>query len=358
MYEQPGGVSVQVLRALLGYVAGRQGLEFTALAADLGVTLTQLDDPDGLVPIPLMVRAWEELPRRCGDDDLGLHLAECVHPGSITVVGYLVCTAPTVGEGWRRALRYERLVQQATHTYIEHTDTALRLVQRNDDPTLETPRHAAEFGFAAGLLYSRNASGHSVVPRSVSFAHAAPRDDREHRRIFGVTPRFGCPQSVIEFDHAVADLPLLTADHDLHALLDAQARLLLARLPAGPRFVDTVSAQIEATLATGSCTVTTIAKALGLAPRTLQRRLAAEGTSLHALHDAARHRLALRLLDAPGASLATVAFALGFSEQSAFHRAFVRWTGHSPGAWRRGARTTPSAETTTATQGHAQPERA
>jgi AraC-like DNA-binding protein len=339
--EQPpsawarGFVSVQVLRALLGFVAGRDGLDVTALAASLGVPLALLDDPDGRVPLPLMVQVWETLPGRCGDDNLGLNLAEAVHPGAITVVGYLVCTAPTVGEGWRRALRYERLVQEATHTYIEHTPDALRLVQRNDDPSLETPRHAAEFGFAAGLLYARRASGQPIVPRAVRFAHRAPSDDSAHRRVFGVAPRFGCGETVIEFDPAVADLPHLTADPALFRMLEAQADTLLQRHAPAPGFVPAVVCEIESLLPGGDCALPRVARALGLSRRTLQRRLADAGVTLHGLTDDARRRVALRLLGDDRTPIAAVALATGFSEASAFHRAFVRWTGESPGAWRR-----------------------
>lgn len=334
-WEQ-GYVSAQVLRALLGFVAGRHGLDVAALATEAGIPGAILDDPDGRVPLPVMVRVWETLPGRCGDDDLGLHLAEAVHPGAITVVGYLVCTAPTVGEGWRRALRFERLVQEATHTFIEHTPAALRLVQRNDDPSLETPRHAAEFGFAAGLLYARRASGQPIVPRAVRFAHRAPPSDAEHRRVFGVAPRFGCGETVIEFDHAVADLPHLTADPDLFRMLEAQADALLRRHTPAPGFVPAVVAEVESLLPGGDCSLSRVARALGLSRRTLQRRLAEAGVTLHGLADDARRRVALQLLGDPRTPIAAVALATGFSEASAFHRAFVRWTGQSPGAWRRG----------------------
>ena len=78
-----------------------------------------------------------------------------------------------------------------------------------------------------------------------------------------------------------------------------------------------------------------IAADLGLPPRTLQRRLASDGTSFGSLLEEVRRELALRLLSEPRTSVAEVAFALGFADQTAFHRAFVRWTGSTPGEHRR-----------------------
>jgi AraC-like DNA-binding protein len=101
---------------------------------------------------------------------------------------------------------------------------------------------------------------------------------------------------------------------------------------------DDLSAQVRAALAAdlrGGPTLEGVAARLGVPPRSLQRRLAAEGTSYNGLLDQVRHELALRYLRQRELALVEVAFLLGFAEQSVFQRAFRRWTGTSPAEWRR-----------------------
>jgi len=200
------------------------------------------------------------------------------------------------------------------------------------------PRHAAEFTWAWLVLMARRVTGASIVPLRAAFGHAAPAQLGEHQRLLGVRPRFGV--EVPQLTLARADLlrPSVRADEALAEILDSHAQALLARLPTAPELLAQVRAAAQAELARGVLTVAAVARRLGLAPRTLQRRLAEEhDTSFQNVADEVRAELARRWLGDPALSVAEVAFALGFADQSAFHRAFVRWTGVTPGQFRRAA---------------------
>jgi len=148
-----------------------------------------------------------------------------------------------------------------------------------------------------------------------------------------VAPRFGAELHRLRL--RAGDLDRAQAGDDaLAEILAAHATQLLARLPETSDLVAQVRAAVRQRIAEGA-SLEAVARRLELSARTLQRRLTEQGITFLQLVDDERRELALQLLAAPATSAAEVAFAVGFSEQSAFHRAFVRWTGKTPGAWRR-----------------------
>jgi len=113
---------------------------------------------------------------------------------------------------------------------------------------------------------------------------------------------------------------------------DQHATATLAALDNRASLVGRVNQELVTQLKGEAPTITMVASALAMRARNLQRGLAAEGTTFQVLLDDARHELAVRHLPEPNATVAKVAWLVGFSEPSAFHRAFRRWTGHSPRA--------------------------
>jgi AraC-like DNA-binding protein len=173
----------------------------------------------------------------------------------------------------------------------------------------------------------------------VTFTHPAPGPVDEHRRAFGVEPRFGATENVLELPSAVLALAQRTADPLIGRLVERHARELARQLPVGAGAGASVRALLTRSLSTGASEASTlgaIANEMRMPARTLQRRLAADGTSFAALLDEVRRELALEHLAEPTTSVAEVAFALGFGDQTAFHRAFLRWMGRTPGEYRKG----------------------
>lgn len=149
--------------------------------------------------------------------------------------------------------------------------------------------------------------------------------------------RLDAPANVVTFARADLERPQRSSDAHLATLLERHARLLHDRLPARESFAAAVRHALADLLTTGHTDLAATAAKLRVSGRTLQRRLSAEGTTHRSVLDELRRDLALRYLEAGDAGLQEIAFVLGFSDQSTFHHAFVRWTGHTPGAWRRRA---------------------
>jgi AraC-like DNA-binding protein len=312
------------------------GADVGALLAAVGVERASLEDVDGRVPVSVDLTLWAEAQRLSGDDCFGLHAAEMVRPGSFDVLGYTLHASPTLGGAFERLVRFNRLL---------HDVADLRLTLRGAQARLSfqllpdgTPRQQAEFSLAVFLLFSRYATGVDVVPRAVEFSHAAPADTSEHRRIFRGPLFFSRPVTALVLPRTVLDRPLLQADPGLCAVLERQLSELLARLPAGESLLDRIRRQIAAELCGGDPSVEAVARRMYVSTRTLHRRLREAGTSYRLTLDGLRQDLAVRYLAEDRMSIAEAAYLLGFSEASAFHRSFKRWTGRTPAEYRRASR--------------------
>lgn len=187
------------------------------------------------------------------------------------------------------------------------------------------------------VLLSRRLTGLDLVPLEMGFQHSKPDDLSAYDRFFRSPLAFDRPVNEMRLDAALIQYPLVQADPGLCTVLDQYAEELLARLPQAESFLDSVRRVISQELRGGDPSLTAIAKQLGYAPRTLQRKLQEAGTSYHTLLDEMRRELSIYYLREAQIAVSEVAFLLGFSETSAFHRAFRRWMGISPGEFRRSA---------------------
>jgi len=327
--------STQVARAIVA-AAAQYGHDPDALAARFGLTAAQLADPDGRIPARIGVALWEEVPRIVGDELFGLRLGQRASDvGAIPILGYVVQTSPTLGDGIARALRYQRLVQTLNPAELQHADAAARLVVHIRARHVERLRHATEFALAFTVSFAARVTGQLLTLRRVRFAHAQPSVLAEHRRIFGEELRFDAPQTELEMDPSMLARPVLSADPQLCAVIERHAEALLERLPSSGSVTDRARAALVEGMRSGRTEVTAVAEGLRMSARTLQRRLSAEGTSHAELLDGVRRELALRYVADRSLSLSEVAFLVGFADQTTFHRAFVRWTGRTPGAFRK-----------------------
>ena len=134
------------------------------------------------------------------------------------------------------------------------------------------------------------------------------------------------------------DWPMNRRDPVMIRLLEPQADAAVRELEAGTTLVGLVRRAQANALPEGDAGIHAVARTLAMAPRTLQRRLASEGTSYHALLDDVRRELAESQLRAARFSIGEITFMLGYSEPAAFHRAFKRWNGVTPQAFRSASR--------------------
>ncbi len=335
MRATSGTISVLVLRALV-FGAAARGIDAKALAERAGIptellTPSTLADPDGRVPAAHVVRLWSFLPEALNDECFGLTLAALAAGAPLSVGWWVVWSSPTLGHGLSQGVRYQRLLHdQAQSKLITSAEGSVYRHQVGAPPA-RAPRHAIEFGFATFARFARRATGRDIWPSRVTFQHAAPTDLTQHRANFGDNIVFEHDADELAYDRPALELPLLTADASLQEVVESHARGLLERFPDQHALGARLQSAICEELRRGELSLESVAKRLGAAPRTLQRWLKSEGTTFAEAVDRVRRELGERYLRDRRLSVAETAFLLGFSDVSAFHRAFVRWTGLTPG---------------------------
>ena len=330
--------SVLLLRALVAG-AGALGLSLDELAEAThepraAFSPESLSDPDGRVQASLLLGLWEFLPTRCADESFGFWLAEQLQAAPLSVASWVISSSPTLGEGLTRSLRYQRLLHDDARSELRLTAHEVCYRHQIGAPPFRAPSAAIEFGFLSFLQLAQRITGQRVVPVRVRLQHEAPRNVTRHQAFFGAGLQFNAEVDELVLDRTALDLPLVGGDPILSQIVESHAAAALARLPAQSDVSSRVRAQISGLLREGTPSVETVCQRLRVSRRTLQRQLSAAGSSFVAELDHARHQLALGYLADPRISLQETAFLLGFSEASAFHRAFLRWTGETPNAWR------------------------
>jgi AraC-like DNA-binding protein len=249
--------------------------------------------------------------------------------------GFAWKSAPTLRGSFERAARYALvLTSVAAYEVEECFGGAFMHLHREGERRLGM-RLSNEATLASIVAISREVSSQPFRPEAVYLKHEAPPDTAGHEAYFECPVHFGSDKDAIRVSVRTLGTPNRVGDPSIarffDTLLSAEVRTLDESVPLDRRVRDRVSTALSG----GVPALSDVARELGVSGRTLQRRLAAEGSSFQSLVDEARRRLAERLLrqDADVA-LTEVTFMTGFSDQSAFTRAFRRWTGRTPGAFR------------------------
>lgn len=343
--ESPyGGVSVPAVRLIVtGAMA--QGVGVPELLASADLSPEALEDTDASIPSQKVARLLLAAERLSGDEHFGLHMAERVLETPVSeALQYVIRNSRTVGEGLQRLARYHRLVLGSAEMRLEVEQDTARLTHRPPEGLHASPRHAAESILASIFLRIRGHMGPVLTLRRVSFMHGPPRSTAEHERIFQAPLLFEQPFHSLVFDRAVLEVPVPAADPQLAQVLDRflMQSGVVSESPA--RFTDQVRQRIAEQMRGQTPAVELVAARMHMSPRTLQRKLQDEGTRYAELVNDLRREFALRYLEQGRESISEIAFLLGFSEVSTFHRAFKRWCGQTPAEYRRRRDSVGSAE--------------
>jgi AraC-like DNA-binding protein len=313
--------------AFIAHAAAAAGVD---LKAATGFDPAIAADPDARISLERETELWDEAARLSGDDCFGLHAAQLLRPGAFGVVDYAARTAPTLRAALQRLARYNRLVHDAAVFSLIDLGESLRVEHAFRIAGTQS-RHAAEFTMASLVVIGGQIAGVPLWPGAVEFRHPPPPRLDEHQRLFGVRPRFGAAVNAMELASEMLDRPSPAADPALWRVVERHAEALLAAQPEPSDSIDErVRRLLIGLLGEGEASLAKVAARLHMSERSLQRRLSAQGASFDTLLEDLRRELCLRYLADPKIAIAEVAYLVGYSEPSAFHRAFKRWTGTTP----------------------------
>lgn len=296
------------------------------LLARHGLTRDELDAPNARAPYDFLVDLLEHARRVTSNERFGLYGAQH-DAGTLEVLEFMSRTSATVLDALKRMIRYQQLL---------HEPCDCRLVQEANGVTisigtkdgLKLSSMIVDF-FMASLFLSLHKLRLPLDGSEVFFAHALPVGSDEYAALFRVPVHFDAPGNYAFIPKSLLEQRLPGADPVLCALLEQHAQRLVSMLPEGRHFSGRVQQEMSRELRGGEPTQRRIASALGVSTRTLRRRLTEEGTSFNSLLDQLRRELAQILLRDHPLQAEEAAFVLGFSEASAFRRAWRRWTGQT-----------------------------
>lgn len=329
--------SIAIVRNIIQFVAS-QGFDPNCLYNAANIEATWLEDPDRQVSGEVLKKLWREAVEKTGDRDLGLHIGEAFDLSAIGIVGYVLLNCQTYGQVLEKLSQYTRLFSQGVaihHRICEGwVQCDCEIVGDVKNYLLDEPRQPIESTFASLVTATQQLTGKKLPVQTVWFQHSSPQDCSEHQRIFPGTVLFSQGTNRIVFAVDCLDWPVRSANLNLLSVFENHAATMLAHQHRTQAYSQKVAQAIAQNLQGELPTIEAIARHLMVSIRQLQRELQAEHTSYQQILDETRKELALRHLINPEISIHDVAFLLGFSEPSAFHRAFKRWTGQTPRNYR------------------------
>jgi len=341
--------------ALMAWVlAGKRAAEQRGIAADallreVGLDLHTRPDPMSRQSAARGLAFWQLAMRAAGDELLGVDVAMASVPMTLNALGYAFMASENLGQMYTRVARYAHVVTDACEiTFTLEPHGGGRLSISGDQRLLSgvdarTAWSLFDYAMVSVVRGSRLLYGRDFAPLELRLQRPRPQSPERYEKLLGCLPVYNCEDNAVLLDAASLTRPLAYANHEVaraseeaverhHAQHHTHWQHQQGREASG------LSAQLAAVLRdllpSGEPKQKDVCGRLGLSPRSFQRRLAEEQTTFRDVLNDTRHHLALAHLRGGQHSVSEVAFLLGFAEVSAFTRAFKRWTGSSPRAWR------------------------
>ncbi|MEL7531832.1 MAG: AraC family transcriptional regulator ligand-binding domain-containing protein [Bacteroidota bacterium] len=311
------------------------GADTSIICEDAGFELSELEGDTQIdAPYEKLEKLWRSAASHTQDPLLGLHMGEFYGLTGLEVIGSILQNSPTLGAGIDNANQYLNLV---THTFqisaSAQSESVAMEFHINPDCRIYTPFavwQTLDVGMVIVSKAMRSLSMGRMTPSRVFLQRTELEELNEYKRIFRCPIELGSAETKIELTPNLWDEPILVADQRLLALLIEHAQSQQYQLGQGPSLKRMVKESLLNHSESTPPDLDQTAAMLHMSPRSLQRKLKAEGTSFRSLLDEIRQERAIYYLrhEIP---IKEVAFRLGFQEVSAFSHAFKRWTGKTPG---------------------------
>jgi len=332
-------IHVSYVGAIARYVA-RLGCDPRSLYSRFGWTAASVDEGQIRVPLRDFFALLDSAADCARDPHLGLHVYEQFDFADLGLLGFALLSAKDVGSALRILMRYGAIFQDCDDGQLLVERTHAYLWYRVNAPTLPLSRHDCDMSTAFTVFFLRKVVDPAWAPLAVQLQHPAPEPPllAEYERVFACPLSFGAATNQVTLPSELLEAPIRSSDKRLFDIIERNLLLLQEQSRLESSLAQKVEAAIVQSLSAGPPCLDDIARALCLSPRALQRQLAAHSLKFNELLDKARYGLATRLLATSDRSLAEITYLLGYSEESAFIRAFRRWMSCTPNDYRRSTR--------------------
>ena len=290
---------------------------------------------DSKAPVNRVAAFFEHAAEAKGDPLLGLHFGQQQDQRDGGLLTYVGLNSPTVEQIIVNLHRYRRVATDSIELDISRLSSDAGFEWSFGGLSPQEGTQLREFTVVNFWEYLRKMTGRPLFPTAIQIQHVRGTNKAAFDRYFGIDVQFGAPRNVVHIREDDLKAPVPNADGKLLDVLKQCCEQVLAQLPEPrPSLADQVRHYAAERLTQGEARLERIAQALGLSPRTLTRRLADADTSFNRIVDELRKELAEKYLTETSLSITEVAFAVGYTNVSAFDTAFKRWTGQTPNRYR------------------------
>jgi AraC-like DNA-binding protein len=313
-------------------VLGNLGANPDKIIAEARLDPRLFDDGNNTVPFAALGRLISLCVARTRCPVFGLLVGQRASISALGLLGSLMQHSPTVGDALRNLVRHLHLQDRGAASLLNVNGDVAVLSYAIYEPGIESADQISDAAIATFLNLMRTLCGPEWFPAEVLLPRSAPSDLTPYRRLFGAPVRYDEETAALVFPARWLDHRIAGADAMIHGLLVER----IAELEAVPEvdFRDGLRRILRSRLLSRNCSAGTIADLFSMHRRTLNRRLSAEGTGFRTIVEEMRFEFACQMLAGTMMPLIQIAAALSFSEASAFSRAFRRWSGQTPTAWR------------------------
>jgi len=328
-------ISKAVVDLLLKHLAA-QGIDCEALHSLYSVLPPEAEGLASSVPLASFLRLFSKAAELTGDENIGLQLYRNIDLADFGLLAFASMNARTIAHALDVYVRYQGIYQSHSENKVERDEDGKQIfTYRLLDTSLPISRYDNDLAMSLLVYWVRNLSGNKDwSPSEVYFTHSAPDDLSAYQSVFHCPVYFDAPESRAVITDDLDAIPVQGGDNRLFSILEADLKRLFKEVGGEDYVLRVVQQAVAEALYNGVPAIEDVAEQLNMEPRSLQRRLREAGQTYKGVVEETRKQLARRYLESTDHSLVEVAFLLGYSELSAFIRAFRRWTGDTPQQYR------------------------
>lgn len=330
---EKGSISIYFVQSALEPISER-GLDAEELLHDAGISPALLESPQGRVSAQNFSALWLGVARTL-DDELFAQDSRRMKVGSFAMLCHMLVHCDTLKSALVRMSRFFNLILDDFHCSLETDARHAYLTIRES----ASPRAPRVFGYETLLMMQHGLAcwliGRRIPVLAAAFAYPEPSRSAEYHLMYSEHLYFNENATALTFDRSYLDLPVIQTERSAREFVRAAPANIVLKYKNSTG----LAAQIRRRLRTAARTewpdFGAFAQTLNMTPSTLRRRLEDEGQSFQAIKDQLRRDMAIDYLCHTSKSVMEISMELGFAEASAFHHAFKKWTGASPGEYRQ-----------------------
>jgi AraC-like DNA-binding protein len=308
----------------------KHGVNADGLVKEVGLRRADVADPDARIPYAAVLGLIERAAATLGDASYGLRLGAAHEARDNGLLGFVVLNSPTLMNAISNLQRYFHVVGEGEDIEIERMGSHVTLRFRETDKALRGLRHNSDYIAAVVVRACRDMTRKRISPVRAEFMHGRPNAKVAYAEYLGCPVKFHAEWDALVYDAETMRLPVIGADSKLFKVLERACQKILGPTPKKQDLVHDVRDLVIDRLAKGGVSFDDVAREVNMSSKTLERRLAARGTTFSVLLDDMRSGLAKRYLSDTDLRLDQIAYLTGYSEPAPLVRAFKRWTKTTP----------------------------